>query len=293
MAVKILVDSTCDLPLPTLEAMGLYMEPLTIHFESEDLRDTYDIDHAVFFKRLRAAKKLPTTSQVPVGRFIDRYKALLGGDPTNEVVVLTLSKNLSATYQSACMARDELGDPRVHVVDQGGTSLSAVPAIQAAVQMRDAGKSAQEVDDFLTGKRNNLRIFAMVDSLQHLHKGGRLSTTSTIAGSLMGIKPILDIRDGVILVVGKARGQAAANRMLIEQIKGCGIDFSLPFVFAHIDAKSAMESLMAEAIPALGIGAYTLVDIGAVIGAHVGPGSFGVGFYDMVENPDTPVKAGD
>lgn len=293
MAVKILVDSTCDLPLSKLEELGLYMEPLTIHFGEDNLRDTYDINHAEFFARLRAAKKLPTTSQVPVGRFIDRYKELLGDDPANEVVVLTLSKNLSATYQSACMARDDLDDPRVYVVDQGGTSLSAVPAILTAVKMRDAGKSAREIGDFLTGKRNNLRIFAMVDSLQHLHKGGRLSTASTVAGSLMGIKPILDIRDGVILVAGKARGQTAANKMIIEQIKSCGVDRSLPFVFAHIDAKPAMEALMETAVPALGIADYSIVDIGAVIGTHVGPGSFGVGFYDTVQNPDTPVKAGD
>lgn len=291
MAVKILVDSTCDLPLSTLDKMGLYMEPLTVHFEGEDLRDTYDIDHADFFSRLRAAKKLPTTSQVPVGRFVDRYNELLEGDPTNEIVVLTLSKNLSATFQSANMAKEELNnDPRIHVVDQSGTSLSAAPAVITAVRMRDAGHTAAEIEDFLTKKRNNLRILAMVDSLHHLHKGGRLGAASTVAGTLLGIKPILNIRDGVIEVAAKARGQQNAIKDLIKLISASGVDHSLPFVFGHIDARSSMEALMEAAIPALGIKDYTEVNIGAVIGTHVGPGCFGVGYYDTIENPDTPIK---
>jgi DegV family protein with EDD domain len=292
MAVKILVDSTCDLPLSALERMGLYMEPLTVHFEGEELRDTYDIDHADFFARLRAAKKLPTTSQVPVGRFMDRYTELLGDDPNAELVVLTLSKNLSATFQSACMAKEALdNDPRIHVVDQGGTSLSAVPAVLTAVRMRDAGHTASQISDFLTQKRNNLRIFAMVDSLHHLHKGGRLGAASTVAGSLLGIKPILNIRDGVIEVAAKARGQQNAIKQIMELIAATGVDHSLPFVFGHIDARPAMEALMDAAIPAFGITDYTEVNIGAVIGTHVGPGCFGVGYYDTVENPDVPIKA--
>lgn len=291
MAVKILTDSTCDLPLSQLEEMGIYMEPLTIHFDGEDLRDTYDIDHEVFFKRLRAAKKLPTTSQVPVGRFMERYKSILDEDPDSEIIVITLSKNLSATHQSAIMAKQEMGgDPRIHVVDQSGSSLSEAVALKVACDMRDAGKTASEIEEFLLKKRNNLNIVAMVDSLAHLHKGGRLSAASTMAGSLLGIKPILHIRDGVIKVAAKARGLAAANKAMLELVNKLGVDKSLPFVFAHIDAKESMGTLMDSAIPELGIKDYMIVNIGAVIGIHVGPGSFGVAFYDTVENPDTPVK---
>lgn len=218
---KIIVDSTFDMSEETRKRVVVV--PLTVRFETEEYIDGVTITRQEFYEKLIESDVLPTTSQATPFMFCDVLDKET--EDGSEVVLITLSSKLSGTYQSAMIASDDY-EGRVHLVDSNTTTIGGGILAQRAVELLDEGKSAKEIAEILEQEKEKIRVIALLDTLEYLKKGGRISKTAAVVGGIIAIKPVIEIRDGEIGILGKARGSKAGNNLLNEEIeRGSGIDF--------------------------------------------------------------------
>lgn len=228
MNVELIVDSTVDVPEHIRSRLTVV--PLTIHFGQEEYLDGVTMDKHRFYERLVESDVLPTTSQASPAAFDREFRRVRrsGGS----AVVLTIAAQLSGTYQSACIAAAEYDN--IYVVDSGTAAIGAGILAEYALACLDRGMDAAGLARALEQKRQDVCVLALVDTLEYLKRGGRISKTTALAGGLLNIKPVLTIENGEILLVGKARGSRQGNNLLVEKIRACGgIDFSLPILLGY------------------------------------------------------------
>ena len=276
MNVELIVDSTVDVPEHIRSRLTVV--PLTIHFGQEEYLDGVTMDKHRFYERLVESDVLPTTSQASPAAFDREFRRVRrsGGS----AVVLTISAGLSGTYQSACIAAAEYDN--IYVVDSGTAAIGAGILAEYALTCLDRGMDAAGLARALEQKRQDVCVLALVDTLEYLKRGGRISKTTALAGGLLNIKPVLTIENGEILLVGKARGSRQGNNFLIQQIQKDGIDFSRPFFLGYTGLSDALlqkyisdsAEIWKEHVDHLPIGT-----IGGAIGTHVGPGAIAVAFF--------------
>ena len=277
MSVRIIVDSSAD--VAERFQKRLCVVPLTIHFGSEELIDGVTIDKAHFYQRLVESDQLPTTSQATPAAFQKVYEQTVqAGD---SAVVITLSGKLSGTYQSACIAAEEFD--HVYVVDSQTAAIGTGILAEYALSCAEAGMPADEIAAQLEQKREDVCLVALLDTLEYLKRGGRISKTVALAGGLLNIKPVVTVRDGEVVLIGKARGSKQGNNLLAEKIHTCGgIDFSLPILLGYSGLSDAFLKKYVEDSRSLWQdGAEKLVAtlISDVIGTHTGPGVVAAAFF--------------
>ena len=196
-------------------------------------------------------------------------------------VVLTISSKLSGTYQSACIAAADYDN--VYVVDSGTAAIGTGILAEYALTCIDRGMDAAALVRELTEKREDVCVLALVDTLEYLKRGGRISKTTALAGGLLNIKPVLTIEKGEILLIGKARGSRQGNNLLVEKIRACGgIDFQLPILLGYTGLTDVFLKKYVEDSRALwenGVDGLESTLIGGVIGTHAGPGAIAVAFF--------------
>ncbi|NLL46773.1 MAG: DegV family protein [Clostridiales bacterium] len=275
--VRIVVDSTCDIPKPERDALGLTMVPLKIIFEDGLFRDGVDLTNSEFYERLGKASRLPTTSQVNPAEFEDVFREIID-DTEDDIVCICMSSNLSGTYNSAVSAADIVAKDRIHCVDSNSASFGSYLIIKEAVRMRDSGMSAREIAAKSQDISKRLNIIAMVDTLKYLRMGGRLSGVSAIIGELLGIHPIVKISKGIIEVVGKARGQKASLQKLLDFFLEERVDFSHGVTFGHSNAPEKLSKFMDLMSGHIRTEDVLIGNLGSVIGAHIGPGGVGLAY---------------
>lgn len=277
MSVQIIIDSTADLPDRLRGAFPTV--PLTVRFGEEEFVDGVTIDRQTFYERLVESDVLPTTSQATPADFLPFYENVKrAGD---SAVVLTIASALSGTYQSACLAAQDYDN--IYVVDSQtaaiGTGILAEYALLCARQGMDAPSLTARLEE----KRQDVCLIALLDTLEYLKRGGRISKAAAMAGSLLNIKPVVTVQDGEVLVVGKARGSRQGNNLLAEKIRACGgIDFDLPILLGYSGLSDACLQKYAEDSRALWQdGTHTLDStlICGVIGTHTGPGVVAAAFF--------------
>ena len=276
MSVQIIVDSTADL-IPALKERVLTV-PLTVHFGQEEFIDGVTIDHKTFYKKLISDNNLPSTSQASPAGFEEKYQQIRSAG--NSAVVITVASKVSGTYQSAVIAAD--GYENIHIVDSGSVAIGSGILTELALQLADAGLDAAQIADRLEEEKKKLRVVAVVDTLEYLKRGGRISKTVAFAGGLLNVKPLLGITDGEILILGKARGNKQANNQLVNEIeKSGGIDFSRPVMLGYTGLNDdLLRSFIAgsqDLWAPLPEGRTSIV--GCVIGTHAGPGAVAVAFF--------------
>lgn len=275
--IKIIADSTCDLTNEELKTWDITTLPLTIHFEEKSYRDGIDISKKEFYEKLAAAKKLPTTSQVPPDDFEQVFRKQLGQD--DELLVVTLASALSATYQSAVIAAKAFDPARIHIVDSMTGSFGHALLLSHAIKLRGAGKlTALQIADELRALAPRIRLYAVVDTLKYLKMGGRLSGSAAFIGNLLGIKPLVEVKLGKVHSIAKVRGEKNVIKTLYEYFEQAKPDLSYGISFGNSQAKPLMDETMRYFNNRLGAMEAISVELGAVIGAHVGPGLTGVGF---------------
>lgn len=276
MSVKIIIDSTTDL-MPAVKARCMVV-PLTVHFGDEEYIDGVTISHKEFYEKLVETDVMPRTSQAPPDAFARVYEKL---GPDDSAVVITLTADLSGTYQSAMIAAADYDN--IHVVDGRSVAIGSGILAELALQMVDAGMDAETIAEKLNEEKEKIHVIAMVDTLEYLWKGGRLSRTAAVAGGLLNIKPVLAIVDGNIKVLGKARGSKQANNLLISEIqKAGGVDFDKPVMLGYTGLSNALLLKYIEDSKALWEDSKTSLNytvIGSVIGTHAGPGAVAVAFF--------------
>lgn len=277
MAVQIITDSTADLLSP--EKSRVLTVPLTVHFGEEEYIDGVTIDHKLFYEKLVESDVLPTTSQATPIAFEDVFRQI--ADRGDSAVVITLSQKLSGTWQSARIAAEEF--PNIYIVDSGTAAIGAGILTELALRLVDAGMDAAAIAARLEEEKENIRVIAMLDTLEYLKRGGRISKSVALAGTLLNIKPVVSIEAGEIAVLGRARGSRQAGNLLAQEIeKSGGVDFSRPLLLGYTGLSDALLLKYMEDSRWLwedGIEALRYAPIGSVIGTHAGPGAVAVAFF--------------
>lgn len=277
MKTRIIVDSTADL-MPEFKNR-VHIVPLTVHFGDEEFIDGVTIDHKTFYEKLVECDVLPTTSQATPDAFIQEFDK--AKDSGEAAVVITLASKFSGTYQSAVIAAEEFDN--IYVVDSASAAMGSGILVELAFRLLDEGKNAEEIAAALEEEKKKIVIVALVDTLEYLKMGGRVSKAVAFAGTMLNIKPVLSVIDGEINVLGKARGSKMGNNLLVQEIdKAGGIDFSKPVLLGYSGISDALLQKYIEDSRHIWEGnlqeiRYTTV--GSVIGTHAGPGAVVVAFF--------------
>ena len=278
MAIRIIVGSTADVT-PAVRAR-VDVVPLTIHFGETEYIDGVTIDSKTFYEMLVESDVLPTTSQATPFAFEKAFRAAV--EAGDEVVCITCTSKLSGTYQSAVIASEEFPG-KVYVVDSRSIAIGEAILAEYALSLVDRGMSAQEVIWKLMQKREKVRVLALLDTLEYLKKGGRISATAAIAGGILNIKPVIAITDGEIRVLGKARGSRQGNNLLVQEIgKAGGVDFSKPLLLGYTGLSDLLLKKYVSDSAALWqdqVEKLEVAVIGSVVGTHAGPGAVAVAFF--------------
>ena len=278
MSVKIITDYASDVLTPYHPAVSVL--PMTITFGDQQYRDKEELSHQRFYELLIESEQLPSTSQIGPAQFEEAFQAQV--DAGHSVVAVILSGKLSGTYQSACIAAEEFPQ-KVFVVDSENAALGEGILVQRAAQLVDQGLEAPEIAQRLEDEKKDIRLIALLDTLEYLKRGGRISKSVAAIGGLLSIKPVIAVQNGEVCMLGKARGSKNGNNLLVQEIqKTTGIDFERPYCLGYsgfhndmlqkyiADSRSLWEG-HAEHLP--------IGTIGATIGTHIGPGAVGVAFF--------------
>ena len=278
MSVKIITDSASDVLTPYHPAVSVL--PMTITFGDQQYRDKEELSHQRFYELLIESEQLPSTSQIGPVQFEEAFQTQV--DAGHSVVAVILSGKLSGTYQSACIAAEEFPQ-KVFVVDSENAALGEGILVQRAAQLVDQGLEAPEIAQRLEDEKKDIRLIALLDTLEYLKRGGRISKSVAAIGGLLSIKPVIAVQNGEVCMLGKARGSKNGNNLLVQEIqKTTGIDFERPYCLGYsgfhndmlqkyiADSRSLWEG-HAEHLP--------IGTIGATIGTHIGPGAVGVAFF--------------
>ena len=280
MTVKVITDSTADLPPALAEELGITVVPLNVHFGTEVYRDGVEITADEFYRRLVTESRLPTTSQPTPGDFLSAYDEM--GQTTDEIISVHISAKLSGTMNSATQAREEYGgESRIEIIDslQGSMGLGML-AIAAAEAARRGGS----LDDVVTETRAaipKVGFMGLVDTLEYLEKGGRIGKAQAFVGSLLRIKPLLTIRDGEAHPLERARTRAKGVDRMCElvQVEMPLKDLAVVYTTTPDEARALAQRLRSY----LPQGEVILSQVGPVVGTYLGPGVLGVAFRKQSE----------
>lgn len=270
--IKIITDSTSDLPKDFAEKYDIEVLPLTIFFDKDELRDWIDITPKAFFERMRNSEKLPTTSQVNPNTFKEKYELFL--QSYDHIISLHLSSDASGTYNSAVIARDMVDKDRITVIDTRNYTYGFGQMVVEAAKMSQEGKSKDEIVDRINYLISNVKTLFVVDTLEYLKKGGRLSSTKATIGTLLNLKPILTVENGKIVAIDKARGMKKALRRIVEIMKEQGAELKGQIIkLGHADNIEHLKEFESEIEEAYGNVEKEEFEIGCVIGVYCGPGT--------------------
>ena len=277
MNVRIIVDSTTDLA-PELQGQ-VQIVPLTVSFGTEEYIDGITITHEEFYDKLIESDVLPTTSQATPAAFEKVFEEVAAAG--DSAVVITVASQFSGTCQSARIAAEDYDN--IYVVDSGSVTMGAGILTEYALRCACSGMEAAQIAELLEKKKEDICLIALLDTLEYLKKGGRISSAVAFAGGLLNIKPVINVKDGVIHMLGKARGSRQGNNLLVQEIgKAGGIDFTMPILLGYSGLSDALlKKYIADSAPLWenGVDSLRYTSIGSVVGTHAGPGAIAAAFF--------------
>ena len=270
--IKIITDSTADIDLNYAKELNIDIIPLKVIIDGKEYKDRIDLQPDQFYELLATSEVLPTTSQPSPQDFLTLYEdAKAHGD---SVIVMTLSSVISGTYQSAHIAKDLAEYDDIYVIDSLAATQMLRLSVLKAVQLRDQEMNVQDIVKALEDYKHRIRIFAFVDTLEYLYKGGRLSKTAATAGTLLKFKPIIGLKEGRLEMFAKARGTQKATDKIIELIHENGeIDFNEPICVGYTGNDDGLDKFEQTLRDEFGFNEVLHGCVGPVIGTHAGPGA--------------------
>ena len=280
MSVRIITDSASD--MSPAEHPALRVLPLSVTFGTDVYMDGVDIDHQRFYEMLVERDELPKTGQVNPYAFSQAIaEAREAGD---EAVIITVGAKLSGTNQSARTALAEAPGGDVFVVDSNNVTLGERVLVEYALRLVDEGRSAAQIAAAVEAVRDRVVVIGLLETLEYLVRGGRLSAAAGAVGTLLNVKPVVAAEDGLIVQLGKARGSKNGRNLLNQKVeKAGGVDFSMPLALGYTGLSDAVLKKYVEDSAALWAGhtegELPVHTIGATIGTHVGPGAVAVAFF--------------
>ena len=277
MSVRIIVDSSTD--VGEQYRSRIEVVPLTLHFGDQEYFDGVTIDKQEFYRKLVESDVLPTTSQATPAMFDSVFREVAAAG--DSAVVICLSSKLSGTYQSACIAAEDYEN--IYVVDSLSVAIGTGVLAEYAVRCAEEGMPASLIASLVTQRREDICVIALLDTLEYLKKGGRISKTVAFAGGVLNIKPVVTVTEGEVTLIGKARGSRNGNNLLVEKIRQAGgVDFTLPVLLGYTGLSSALLDKYVEDSRELWKDALEEIPrslLCSVIGTHVGPGAVAAAFF--------------
>lgn len=277
MSVRIIVDSSTD--VGEQYRSRIEVVPLTLHFGDQEYFDGVTIDKQEFYRKLVESDVLPTTSQATPAMFDSVFREVAAAG--DSAVVICLSSKLSGTYQSACIAAEDYEN--IYVVDSLSVAIGTGVLVEYAVRCAEEGMPASLIASLVTQRREDICVIALLDTLEYLKKGGRISKTVAFAGGVLNIKPVVTVTEGEVTLIGKARGSRNGNNLLVEKIRQAGgVDFTLPVLLGYTGLSSALLDKYVEDSRELWKDALEEIPrslLCSVIGTHVGPGAVAAAFF--------------
>lgn len=271
MAIRFISDSAADLTQEMREAHDIQVAPLGTIFSGKVYLQDVDLTLDAFYEKLQETKELPSTTQVNPEAFAKLFASV--AESGDEAIVFCLSAKLSGTYQSACIAKEQFPEAKIYLIDTQTVSVANCLLIRRAAEMREAGASAAEIVAEMEDLRTRARLYAVIDDLKYLHKGGRLSAAGMHVGGILRLKPIVTISDGVVSMATLARGTKNAYQKIAEIVAAEGIDDCCAIGFGHTYAPELMPELEKAIFPHGNPHPTLRQSIGIVVGTHAGPGA--------------------
>jgi len=273
--IAFVVDSTAYIPPDQVQQFDIKVIPQVLIWDDETMLDGVDIQPTAFYERLRDSKTMPTTSQATIGAFIEVFKPLVeGGRP---ILAILVSDKLSGTIQSAEQAKAEFPDAKIVIVDSESTAMALGFQVLAAARSARDGKSFEEVTEIARQAKGQTGVLLVVDTLEFLHRGGRIGGASRLLGTALSMKPVLELQDGVLDVVEKVRTRSKAQARLLdileERIDGRP---NLRLAVLHAAAEQQARDLLEIASNRLNPIETVFSEVSPVVGTHVGPGTLGL-----------------
>lgn len=288
--VRIVTDSTADIPVELRERYGIEMVPLKVHFGHEMYQDAVTIDADQFYQKLVESPKLPTTSQPSPVEFLDVFNRL-NEEPDTPIISIHLSSAFSGTYQSAMLAKSMMEEASdITIVDSKSASYGFGSFVVLAAKMAQDGKTKEEILEAIQWMQEHRKLFFLVDSLEYLQKGGRIGKAAALFGTLLNIKPILSIdAEGEVYSVEKVRGSKKAVQRIVDMLEQDFKDVPVHVAVGYTDSLAATEPVVAALKSHLDIKSLMHTRIGAVIGTHVGLGVAAVFMWPAVGPDGEPI----
>lgn len=277
MNIQIITDSASDIIDRSREDVTVL--PMTITFGDTEYQDSVNLTHQEFYERLIENGELPTTSQIPPYDFETAIKSAI--KKGNAVLIITMSSKLSGTWQSACIAASAF-EQDVYVVDSENVTVGERALVEYALRLKDQGMDAPAIVEKLEQEKKNIRLIALLDTLEYLKKGGRVSKAVAFAGGILSIKPVVAVADGEVIILGKARGSKQGNNFLVQKIKESGIDFEKPYFLGYTGLNDTLLQKYIEDSKELWqdhTQNLPVSTVGGTIGTHAGPGAIAVAYF--------------
>ena len=274
--IQVIIDSTVDIVDRLKDRVKIV--PLIVSFGDREYLDGIDLSRDDFYRELETGKLMPKTSQPSPASFGKVFEEI--HERGEECIVITVASRLSGTFQSACLAAEDY--PEITVIDSRNVAVGAGILAEYAFECIDQGMSRDEITAELTKKREDIRLVAMLDTLEYLKRGGRISKTAAFAGGVLNIKPVISIIEGEITVLGKARGTKKANNFLVQEIQKYGVDYSMPVLLGYTGTSDRLLKNYIESSRSLWEGKVkdlTWSQMCSVVGTHGGPGAVAAAFF--------------
>ncbi len=274
-SIALVTDSTATIPAELVREYNIHVVPQVVIFGEQTLRDGEDITSADFYVRLRQSDQLPTTSQATVAFFKETFQPLVAEG--KKILAVLISSKLSGTIQSAQQAKAMFPEAAIEIVDSQATAMALGYQVLAAARAVQAGRSFEEVVALAREAHKHTGVFFVVDTLEYLHKGGRIGGAARLVGTALNIKPLLELRDGRIEPLERIRTKAKARARMLEVVQDRvrGHDL-VRLAVLHADAEEEARALMEEAKARCSPVEAFLTDVSPAIGVHTGPGTLGV-----------------
>ncbi|SKC75545.1 DegV family protein [Maledivibacter halophilus] len=277
MGIKIITDSVADIPKEIVNKLGIKVLPLTVNFEDGSFKDGIDITKEEFYEKLSRCKKLPTTSQISPGDFIEVFRPLV--DDGDYIIAILMSSKLSGTYNSAIAAKDYLKGKNITIIDSKLVTFPQGLLVVEAARMVLKGYGETEIIDKVLYMRENMKCKFIIDDIEYLKKGGRLTPSQALIGKLLNIKPILTMNNGSLIYEDKVRGKKKAIKWVINWIRKNNYNLKETTVgLFHSDNYEFLMDLREEVVKNNDINEIIESKTGAVVGTHAGPGCIAIAF---------------
>ena len=274
--MMIITDSASDITEKEAEEMDIRLVWLKTKFSDGDFPMKTEEDFCHFFDKLAEEKDLPMTSQPSPEEYLEFFEEAKSKD--EEVLVLTLSSGLSGTINAANLAKQMSEYDKIWIIDSEQAIITQRFLVQKAVELRKEGKTTEDIVEILEDLKKRVTVCGMLDTLTYLRKGGRIPAALAVVGNMLHIKPVIELKDKTLTMLGKARGRSGGTKYLWKEFESYDIDREEPVYFGYTSDREIGEKFMMDTVEKYGLKNYKLYPVGGIIGTHVGPACVAISF---------------